>query len=209
MLSALFGGAALVVALAVKAFYSRAGADELTWVLAPSSWLARHAGGLDLAYERGAGFISHAHHLVVGAPCAGVNFLLVAFVALAVPFVSRFPTARGKAAWIGGAAIVAYAATIVTNAARIVISARLYELDVYGGVVTPERVHRLAGTVVYYGSLLGLFFAVEAVLGTRARRWVPLACYLAVCVGVPVAGRAFAAAARVSSSTRPRSPWSR
>src|SRR5262249_14584704 len=55
---------ALAIAYALKAFYSRAGADELLWILAPSAWLARFVGGIDLVYEQGAGYISHAHHLV-------------------------------------------------------------------------------------------------------------------------------------------------
>ena len=60
------GAVALSLAFGVKAFYSHAGAEDLLWVLAPSAWLARFVGGVDLAYEHGAGFISHAHHLVVG-----------------------------------------------------------------------------------------------------------------------------------------------
>jgi exosortase K len=194
VLNVAVGGAGLALALALKAFYSGAGADALLWILAPSSWLARVAGGVDLAYEPGAGFISHTHHLVVGPACAGVNFLLVAFVAL-LPFLRRFTGVLGKVGWLGGALALAYGATIVTNGARIAIAARLYELDVYGGAVTPDRLHRLAGTVIYYGSLLALFVAVESVLGLRARRLVPLGCYLIVAIGVPIAGRAWHAGA--------------
>src|SRR5262249_47571267 len=81
--SALITGAAAVgLPYGVKAFYSHAGADELLWVLAPSAWLARVVGGVDLVYEQGAGFISHAHRLVVGPACAGVNFLIICFLCL-------------------------------------------------------------------------------------------------------------------------------
>jgi exosortase K len=189
--NAVVAGAGLALALAVKALYSGAGADELLWILAPSVWLARVVGGVDLTYEPGAGFISHTRHLVVGPACAGVNFLIVAFVALQLAFVGRFVRVRTKLAWVVGALGLAYGATISTNGARIAIAARLYELDVYGGAVTPDRVHRLAGTILYYGSLLALFVAVESVLGTRTRRIVPLACYLLVALGVPLAGRAW------------------
>jgi len=75
------GGCALVVALALKDFYSRAGATDLLWILAPSAWLARFVGSIDLVYEQGAGYISHAHHMVVGPACAGVNFLIIGFCA--------------------------------------------------------------------------------------------------------------------------------
>ncbi len=78
------GTGALCLAVGVKAFYSRAGADDLLWVLAPSAWLARLVGGVDLVYEPGAGFISHAHRLVVGPACAGVNFFQVSRFTLTI-----------------------------------------------------------------------------------------------------------------------------
>jgi exosortase K len=194
--TALAGGAGVAFAAALKAFYGHAGPDQLLWILAPASWLARYAGGVDLAYERGGGFISHTHHLVVGAACAGVNFLVIAFLTLLLGFLPRFGSPARRLAWVPAALGLAYAATVVTNGLRIVLAAHLYELDIYGDVVTPERVHRLAGTVIYYGSLLALYLAVEALVrarGDRPAAWtrlVPLGCYLLVSVAVPLAGRA-------------------
>src|SRR5262247_1434782 len=84
------GACALGVALGLKAFYSRAGATELLWILAPSAWVARFLGGIDLVYEQGAGFISHTHHMVVGPACAGVNFLVICFLCLYFSFAQHF-----------------------------------------------------------------------------------------------------------------------
>jgi exosortase K len=187
--SALAGGAALAVALGAKAFYSHAGANQLVWILAPSSWLARAVGGVALSYEDGAGFISHAHHLVVGKPCAGVNFLVVAFLTLFFAFGGRFAGLGAQLGWLLASLGLAYVAAVVTNGARIALAAYLFDADIYGGLVTPGRIHRLAGTAVYYGSLWGLFFAVGAALKTRGRRLVPLGAYALVSIGVPLAGR--------------------
>lgn len=186
----LVGGAGLVLAFALKAFYSHAGADDLLWVLAPSAWVARVLGGIGLTYEAGAGYISAAHHLVVGPACAGVNFLLIAFLTLFLGFLPRFE-GRARLDWLAGAIALAYLATIATNGVRIVLAAHLYELDIYGGGVTPERVHRLAGTVIYYGSLLALYQAVGALLKMRGRRLWPLVCYLLMAVGVPIVTQAY------------------
>lgn len=194
MLSAgtwLVGGAGLALAAALKAFYSHAGADQLLWILAPSVWMARYLGGVDLAYESGAGFISPTHHLVVGPACAGVNFLLIAFLALFLGFLPRFEGARRRLDWLAGASALAYGATVVTNGIRIVLAAHLYEMDIYGAAVTPERVHRVAGTVIYYGSLLALYQAVGSLLKARAHRMVPLGCYLLVGVALPLANHAY------------------
>jgi exosortase K len=180
------GAAALGLAFGVKAFYSHAGADELLWVLAPSAWLARVVGGVDLVYEQGAGFISHAHRLVVGPACAGVNFLVICFLCLYFSFAQRFAS---RAQWFICSLLIAFAGTVAANGLRICVSAYLWNADIYGGSMTPELVHRLAGVAIYYASLLTLYFVVESGIGTRAPRSTPLLWYVGISLGVPLAGR--------------------
>jgi exosortase K len=179
------GAGALSLAFGVKAFYSHAGADELLWVLAPSAWLARLVGGVDLVYEHGAGFISHAHHLVVGPACAGVNFLVICFLCVYFSF-ARF-TSRPR--WFMYSLLISFGGTVAANGLRIFVSAHLWDADIYGGWVTPERVHRLAGIAIYYASLLTLYCVVESHVGTRAPRVAPLFWYVGISLGVPLAGR--------------------
>ena len=164
-----FAALAALLALGLKAFYSRAGAAELGFILAPSCWIAAHVGGLDLVAERGAGFVSHADRMVVGPACAGVNFLVIAFLAV---YLSRLLVA----------AAVAYAATIVTNGLRIILAAHLFR---FGGIgwLTPERIHRLAGVVIYCVSLAILCRAVAP--GPRSLV-IAFACYLGVAIVVPL-----------------------
>jgi exosortase K len=178
--------AAVATALGVKAFYSRAGADELLWVLAPSAWLAGFLGGIDLAYEQGAGFISHTHHMVVGPACAGLNFLVICFLCLYFSFAWRFP---GKARWFLAALLISFAGTLAANSLRIFVSAHLWDAEFYRGWLTQEGMHRVAGTVIYYASLLALYVAVESRIGARAHRLAPLLWYAGISLGVPLAGR--------------------
>ena len=172
----------LTAAFGLKLVYSRAGAAELEWVLGPSCWLAQHLGGLALAHEAGAGWISHESRMVVGPACAGVNFLIVAWLAL---FFST-PAARRGLAWCAISLIAAYAATLGTNAVRIVLAARLYELPVYAGWLTPGRLHRVLGIVLYCSAL----FASCRLAGTRAKL-APFYWYAGVVLGVPLLNRAF------------------
>lgn len=188
----LAGCVALCLALGVKAFYSRAGADELLWVLAPSVWLARFVGGIDLVYEQGAGFITHAHHMVVGPACAGVNFLVICFLCLYFSFARHF---RGKALWLVYSAGISFGGTVAANGLRIFVAAHLWNADIYDGWgrwMTPERMHLLAGIVIYYTSLLALYLAVESRVGGRAPKMSPLLWYLGISLGVPLAGRVYA-----------------
>jgi exosortase K len=179
-----FGTLALLLGLGVKAFYSGAGASAYAVVLAPSCWLAAHLGGIDLVAEEGAGFISRAHRMVVGPACAGVNFFVVAFLAVYLTLLRCRPMtgvgARARGLMI--AAAVAYGATILVNGLRIILAAHLFQL---GGVgwLTPERLHRIAGVVIYCAAVVTL---CRAVAPERRSPSIPIACYLGVAIGVPL-----------------------
>lgn len=183
------GASAIGLAVAAKAFYSRAGAGDLLWILAPSAWLARLIGGIDLVYEPGAGFISHGYHLIVGPACAGINFLVICFLTLYFSFASRF---RNRTRAFASSVAVALSAAIVANALRIVVSAHLWNADFYRQWLTPEEMHRVAGTVTYYGSLMGLWFSVDSwtrVTPQRATWLTPFSWYVGVSLGVPLTHR--------------------
>ena len=193
-------------ALALKAFSSGAGAGELRWVLGPTCWLAARLGGMSFIDEGAAGFISHADRLVVGAPCSGVNFLVVCFAALFFSYARWWRRSATKMGWLLASLLLAYAATVITNSVRVVVAARLFQADIYGGVLTPGRAHRLMGALLYCGSLVMVHELVGRVVrrlgdGARAssaipsapRFWLPswllaspLLWYLAVAVGVPL-----------------------
>jgi exosortase K len=172
----------LTAAFGLKLAYSRAGAAELEWVLGPSCWLARHLAGLELTHEIGAGWISHKPRMVVGPACAGVNFLVVSWLALFFSAEGR----RNKWSWCVWSLAIAYGATLGTNALRIVLAARLYELPLYAGWLTPGRLHRVLGVVLYCSALFGL-----CRLGGSRARLAPFYWYAGVVIGVPLLNRAF------------------
>jgi exosortase K len=187
----------LSAAFGLKLAYSRAGADELAWVLAPSCWLAS-LGGVELVREVGAGWISQKPRMVVGPACAGVNFLVVSWLALffAVSREPRFAGTRRQLAWAVASGLVAYAATLATNGLRIVLAAQLYGAELHAGWLTAERLHRLLGIVLYCSALLGLCRAAERLTSVPQLRaahaqLAPFYWYAAVAVGVPLANRAF------------------
>jgi exosortase K len=174
----------LTAAFGLKLAYSRAGAAELEWVLGPSCWLARKLGGLELTHEIGAGWIGHRSRMVVGPACAGVNFLVVSFLALFFSAEGR----RRKWSWCVESLALAYAATLGTNALRIVLAAHLYELPLHAGWLTPARLHRVLGVVLYCSVLCGLC----RLAGSRARpALAPFYWYAGVVIGLPLLNRAF------------------
>ena len=181
----------LGAALALKLAYSRAGADDLHWVLAPSCWLAQ-LSGVQLSYESAAGYISHAQHLVVGPACAGINFLVTAWLALYFCVQGQLQGSRRKLQWSAGSLTLAYVATLLVNGLRISLAARLYQLDAYGAFLTKARAHALLGVVLYCGALLVLCQLASSWVNGRtqltaaavARRAYTL--YLGVVLGLPL-----------------------
>jgi exosortase K len=188
--------AMLAGAYALKLGYSTAGARELGWVLAPSCYVARSLG-VTLAYELGAGWISHAPRMVVGPACAGVNFLIVAWLALYFGAQARCRGRLHKLGWLAASFALAYLATLLSNGVRIALAAQLYAAELHWGYLDAARVHRLLGVVLYCSTLLGLCRGAERMLSpdlplpASRLRLAPFYWYAAVVVGVPLANRAF------------------
>jgi len=192
-------GAGCLVALGLKLFYSRAGSDELAWILAPTSVLTELLTGSHFQREARTGWISHSSRMILGPGCAGVNFLIIAFSAFFFSFVGRIKTAAGRCGWLAASLGGAYLLAVVTNALRIIAAIHLHDADIYDGWITPLRVHRAEGTLLYLASLLLAYLAVDRAFGrpgtAPARRrtpapLVPLGWYAAIALGVPLLNRA-------------------
>jgi len=187
------GGA---IALALKTYASRANATDLRVVLAPTCWLAARLSGISFSDEGAAGFISHGDHLVVGTACSGANFFVVCFGALFFSFAHRWRTLASRLGWLLASLALAWTSTVATNAVRVVAAAHLYQADIYGAWLTPARLHRLLGVVLYCASLVIIHGAVARWFASpggdrRAHRLgSPMVWYLGIAVLVPLARRA-------------------
>jgi len=151
----------LLTALGLKYYYSNAAACELEWILTPVARLVGLLSGMQFQWEPAAGFVSHSREVVIAPACAGVNFLIICFATVFFTFVARLTGTAAKCRWFVVSIAAAYQVTLCANTFRIIISIYLYGAPIYDGWVTPERVHCLAGTVVYVTFLMLTFFAVE------------------------------------------------
>src|SRR2546423_10968093 len=79
----------LLCALTLKQFYSTANVNELRWILAPTTVLVELVSGSRFEFESYAGYINSDHSFIIAASCAGVNFLLTAFLMLSLGKVWR------------------------------------------------------------------------------------------------------------------------
>lgn len=156
---------ALGLAWGLKAFYSRAGFDELRWVLDPTVRLVEVLGAGPFELEAHHGWLSRAHRFEVVPACAGLNFMIAAYVSLACGLAHTCTRLRQRVALVLGGAIAAYAATLLANATRIVLAMRLHDVAWSWGPLTPERAHLVLGVAVYSLSLLALYSAGSRLAG--------------------------------------------
>lgn len=189
---------ALALAALLKWHYSQAAADELRWILAPTSWLTGLVMRADFAFYPGEGYLSREHSVLVSPACAGVNFAIVAFTTLALAFGPQFAGWPRRLAWLGASWVLAYAATVLVNTLRISLSIAVAHLAAQKLGLTFQSVHRLLGIVVYMAGLIALCLTVQVWLSSRRAMQggssvgkgvalvVAVVCYAAVTLGIPL-----------------------
>jgi len=174
-------------ALALKYHYSTATADQLHWILAPTTALVQLLSGKSFEFESYTGYMSSDHTFVIAAPCAGVNFLITAFLMLGL---RRLWHDRFQTSWsfLPVTAAIAYVTTLITNTTRIFLALEMQKHSVEVSWLNANQLHRLEGIVVYFGFLLLLFMLTERRrAGNPARLFlVPLFVYYAITVGIPI-----------------------
>lgn len=181
----------LLCALTLKFYYSTASANELRWILAPTTLFVELLSGVSFKFESHAGYINPDRSFLIAPACAGVNFLITAFLMLAARKLLRDGSQDNGWIFIPASALIAYLATIVANTVRISIALWLGRLPEVSSLST-YQLHRVEGIVVYFGFLLLLFVISEKMSagktsGLLRQSFFPLLVYYATVLGVPLA----------------------
>ena len=176
----------LLCALALKQYYSTATANELRWILAPTTLIVELLSGRSFVFESFTGYMSSDHTFVIAVPCAGVNFLITAFVMLALRrlWLERFESVSWRFLPISMA--TAYVTTVIANAIRICVALEIQRRSFEVNGLSANQLHRVEGIVVYFGFLMLLFVAME-----RRLMWFPVIIYYVMTLGVPLVNGAF------------------
>ena len=155
----------LAIAYALKSYYSMASPEQLRWILAPTTQLVELFSRSNFAFEAHAGYLSADRTFLIAGSCAGVNFLITAFLMLSLRELWRRWSTNEKTRFewlfIPVTALVAYAATLVTNTARICIALQMRRMSFAVEGLSSNQLHRFEGIFVYFGFLLLLFLVIE------------------------------------------------
>ncbi len=164
---------ALFAAYCLKSHYSRAGSDDLLWILAPVAGLIECFSGIHFIYEANSGYISQAQGIIIAPACAGINFLIIAFGMSVFTGIRHMSTTAQRFVWLALCAVSAYALTIGVNSLRILISIFIYNSFSYGEWLTSERCHRIEGVVIYFFFQCIFYFIIRRIATGHAKRKYP------------------------------------
>lgn len=137
----------------LKRHYAQSSIDGLVFILAPTAKLVTLVSGVRFDLEAGIGYLSHDHLFAIAKPCAGINFMVAAGAMLGLVFSRRACDVATACAAVAASFAVAYAASVLVNAARILVALPLAEHPLVSEFWTAARVHRALGITVYFGGL--------------------------------------------------------
>jgi exosortase K len=198
----------LLCALTLKLYYSTASANQLRWILAPTTAFVELVSRTPFEFESHAGYISSDRTFLIAGSCAGVNFLITAFLMLSLRKLWRDRSQNIVWKFIPSAALFAYLATLVANTVRISTALRLQRLPLESWL-SPNQLHRCEGILIYFGFLLLLFMVSEKTSSENAsglppqagcprgdpglfrQSFFPLLMYYAIMLGIPLANGAY------------------
>src|SRR5262249_20153093 len=106
------------------------------------------------------------HTFLIAASCAGVNFLITAFLMLSLGTWWRNQPEEFRWSSVPVTLGCAYVATVLVNAIRISTALQLRGMSA-GGWMTPNQMHRFEGIFIYFGFLMLLFVVSERVAYRR------------------------------------------
>jgi exosortase K len=179
----------VLCALGLKFYYSTATPNQLRWILAPTTALVELLSGQSFTFESYTGYMSSDHRFVIAVSCAGVNFLLTAFLMLGLRRLWRDRFQHVSWSFLPVTAVVAYVTTLLANTVRICIALEIQRHSFQVDGLSANQLHRLEGIVVYFGFLLLLFVLTERRVkrSSSARVLVfPLIIYYVTTLGIPV-----------------------
>lgn len=193
----------LLVAYGLKLHYSTAESEELAWILRPTAWLVELFSQREFLVIQGEGYMRADNRFIIAPACAGVNYMIVAFCMSGFYGIHSFKGVGRKLGYLIVCLVGSYCLTLLINGLRIEVAIALASARVEWEWLNPERVHRLAGIIIYLLSLLMLNSILQGMVNRRIRRnslpisqgWAaihassPYFWYIMIAVGVPLLNR--------------------
>ena len=183
-------GITLLVAWGLKWHYANARAEDLSWILTPTTHLVSAVTGASFEWRAGEGYFSRDQMFLIEKSCAGINFMIAAFGVLVLGQLGRTGTRVTALVTLGAGVCGSYLAAVIVNAVRIAIAMQLGAHPEWLSSFGPDDVHRIEGIIVYFGGLVMLHAIWTGMGGGLRSTALPLAMYYGVTLVLPLANGA-------------------
>src|SRR5262245_13453605 len=137
--------AALLIAWALKRHYADARADDLLWILTPTTRIVGVVTGADFALQSGEGYFSRDRMFLIEKSCAGINFMIAAFVMLVFALFDRMRSIASGTGVVVVSLAASYTTAVGVNAARIAVAMWLSAHPGAVPAISAADLHRLEG----------------------------------------------------------------
>jgi len=177
-----------VCAYGLKLYYSTASADALRWILAPTTVVVELITGVRFVFEPHAGYMNPDRTFLIASACAGVNFLITAFLMLSIKRLVIDRSRETSWLYLPFALSIAFVTTLIANATRIIIAMQIAKSSNENAWLHSSKFHRFEGIIVYFVFLLLLFVVTDDSRTERERAWrclIPLGVYYGMTLLVP------------------------
>ena len=188
----------LIIVLGLKIVHSVADANAFDWILAPTARWVNLLSGIPFVKESQVGYVNHEHQVIIALSCSGIQFLMICLTTLLFSFIHRMDKWIDRFCWLGFSIGFSYLFTVFVNGFRIIFAIPLLKLTIDDSWMTPDRIHMIAGTFVYFISLFIIYQIAEfvsrkmaGIQKKRLNRMPPVFCYLGVTLGFPLVNRLF------------------
>lgn len=161
----------IVITLLLRYFSKTTDSDVIIWMLAPTARWVGILSGITFEYLPHKGYVSNFYRFLVAPSCAGIRFMMILFIMLIFSFLHRIAPKKNGYLWFVFCLAFSYTATVFVNGVRIIVSIYLPPFlerpETTGRFLTPDRLHTLIGTGVYFSSLCILYLLASFV----CKRW--------------------------------------
>ena len=155
----------LAIAWGLKHHYSHSRADDLGWMLGPTSYLVQTVSGMSFEKVENTGYLNHESGIIIAPSCSGINFMIIVFCLSIYVGLKKSEGVYTSLSWIFLSISTSYSCTVIVNTFRILLSIYSIETGVLQSWISWETVHLLEGVLVYFVFLLIFYLLLDRFAG--------------------------------------------
>ncbi len=146
-------------AFLLKLFYSVATLQQLRFILLPTNFLVEIFVGQKSVFSPEKGYIYQMYLITIDKFCAGINFWLIAFLAVFFGVSKYYDTLLRKTLFFLLLILLSFGLTIFTNASRIIVAIKLQKLPFLWSKTTVF--HEAQGAFMYLFVLILFYISMK------------------------------------------------